>query len=208
MARTSAVLASAVCVAAAAIAQPYAAPSPTREVREAYFKGKVVQFQAERESLITRSFAVGPWRFGRRLREKPRDGRLNLYVVSPGSQFAVDGADPYGFNCIVNILPKGGAAVHWDVYWAIALDPTLTREIRTEQELLMATQREFATPENFKIEDAPGHELLRRYLKITSVGELDHYRRKSGHLPRMLIVPAHIVLKATAGEPAQPSQGE
>jgi|SRR5579884_2136711 len=190
-----------------AMAQPYA-PSPAREVREAYFQGQVVPFQAERDSLLQRSFTIGPWRFGRRLKAKPRDGRLNLYVVSPGSQFSVDGGQPYSFNCIVNALPKAGAEVEWDVYWAIALDPGLTREIRSEQDLLLATQKDFSPPDDFSIKDAPGHELLRRYLRIASVDELAQYRRKSGQLPRMLIVPARIVLKATAGDQPESDRSE
>lgn len=207
--RSAAAVASAVCVAAVALAQPYVAPSPAHDVREAYFQGQIVPFQAERDTLLQRSFVIGPWRFGHRLREKPRDGRLNLYVVSPGSQFEVDGGSPYTFNCIVNALPKrAGAHVEWDVYWAIALDPSLTREIRDEHDLLMATQMEFETPEDFKIQDAPGHEVLRRYLRIASVGDLDQFRRKSGHLPRMLIVPAHIVLKASAGEADETNRSE
>jgi hypothetical protein len=207
--RTTAALASAVCVAAVALAQPYVAPLPAREVREAYYRGVLVPFQAERDTLLQRSFVIGPWRFGHRLREKPRDGRLNFYVVSPGTQFDVDGGAPYSFNCIVNALPKRpGAQVEWDVYWAIVLDPSLTREIRSEQDLLMATQMEFETPEDFKIQDAPGHELLRRYLRIASVGDLDQFRRKSGHLPRMLIVPARVVLRASAGELLQTDRSE
>lgn len=194
------------CVAAIAIAQPYAAPAPSHQVREAYYQGQLVSFEAERDSLITRSFVVGQWRFGRRFSAKPHDGRLNLYVTSPGSQYSVDGGAPYTFNCIVNALPNVGAEVEWDVYWAVVLDPSFANEIRTEQDLLLGTQAEFAPAQDFAIQKIPGRELLRRYLHVTTVNELDQYRRKSGELPRVLIVPAHVVLKASAGSQQQASE--
>jgi hypothetical protein len=200
---SSAALASAVCVAAVGIGQQYVAGAPSHQVHEAYFEGQLVPFHAERDSLITRSFTVGAWRFGRRVHAKPRDGRLNLYVLSPGDQYPAEAGAPYSFNCVVNALPKQGAEVEWDVYWAIVLDPTLTDPIHDEKELLLATQAEFAPTSEFRVQDVPGYELLRRYLRISTMSELDHYRRKSGELPRVLIVPAHIVLKATAGEPVE-----
>lgn len=189
-------------MAAVAIGQPYVAPLPAHQVKEAYFQGQLVPFEAERDSLISRSFVVGPWHFGRRLRAKPRDGRLNLYITSPGSEYVVDASASYGFNCIVNALPKTGAQVEWDVYWAVVLDPVLTDEIHSEQDLLLATQADFPDTVDFTIQKTPGHELLRRYLRITTMNDLDKYRRKSGEFPRVLIIPAHIVLKATAGQPS------
>ena len=189
------------------IAQPYA-PSPSRQVKEAYFQGQLVPFEAERDTLITRSFTVGPWRFGRRMRAKPRDGRLNLYVTSPGSQYSVDGGAPYAFNCLLNALPKTGAEAEFDVYWAVVLDPTLTDEIRSERDLLLGTQAEFSPAPDYEIQQAPGYEFLRRYLRITNVNGLDHYRRKSGELPRILIVPARVVLKASAGDESPPTPSE
>ncbi|MBV8207592.1 MAG: hypothetical protein JO041_12430 [Acidobacteria bacterium] len=197
--------ASAACLAAVT-AQSYMAAGPPRQVRSAYFEGQLVPFEAQHETLITRSFSIGPWRFGRREHTNPRDGRLNLYISAPGSQYAVDGAAAFSFNCIINAVPKPGSEVEWDVYWAVALDPALTEEIRGEQALLIDTQAEFAPAPDFTVEQAPGHELLRRYLRVATVDDLDKYRRKSGELPRVLIVPARIMLKASAGE-KQPASG-
>jgi hypothetical protein len=133
---------------------------------------------------------------------------LNLYVTSPGTEYLVDGGAPFGFNCLLNALPKAGGETEWDVYWAVVLDPALTQEIRSERDLLLDTQAEFPPAPDFTLEQAPGYELLRRYVRVTSIKELDQYRRKSGELPRVLIVPAHIMLKASAGERPQPGQTE
>lgn len=184
------------------------ASAPAREVHEAYFQGETVPFRAERDNLIRRSFTIGPWRFGRRFAAKPRDGRLNLYVLSPGSQYSVDGATPFGFNCLINALPKSGTQAEWDVYWAVVLDPALTTEFRSEQDLLLATQAEFPPAEDYTPQVAPGREVLRRYLHVTDTSDLDRYRRKSGELPRVLIVPAHIVLRASAGAEQQPAHAQ
>jgi len=125
---------------------------------------------------------------------------LNLYITSPGSQYPADASSPFGFNCLLNALPKTGAQARYDVYWAVVLDPALKKEIRSERELLLATQAEFAPKKDYAVKDAPGYELLHRYMRVTNLKDLKPYRRrKSGELPRVIIVPAHIVLEAGAG---------
>jgi hypothetical protein len=173
-----------------------------RQVKEAYLQGHIVPFEAERDSLLSRSFVIGPWHFGRRLRDKPRDGRLNLYVVAPGTQYSVEGSSPFAFNCLLNALPKTGAEAKYDVYWAVVLDPSFKKEIRSERDLLLGTQAEFAPKNDYTVQDAPGYELMHRYMRVANLKELKSYRRKSGKMPRVIIVPAHIVVKASAGNSA------
>ena len=197
------------CVAAVSFGQPYA-PTPAHQVKEAYFQGRIVPFEAEPDSLLSRSFVIGSWHFGRRLRDKPRDGRLNLYITSPGSQYPVEGSSPFGFNCLLNALPKTRGEAKYDVYWAVVLDPAFKKEIHSERDLLLATQAEFEPKKDYTVQGAPGYELLRRYVRVANLKDLKPYRRKSGALPRVIIVPARIVLKASAGDsaPSQLSNGK
>ena len=188
---------------AAGAASLLLARTPTRPVTKLYLDGREVDFVAEAGTSAASHFEIGQWRFGRKIREpKPNDKRLNLYVVSPGKQYPVNAAPPYGFNCIVNALSKPGNAAEWDIYWAIALDPTLgNADVKSEKALIVATEAEFPAADDFDPARAPGHEILRRYMKISKPADLERFRRESGKLPRLIIVPAGIVLRARVEEP-------
>ena len=56
--------------------------------------------------------------------------------------------------------------------------------------------------DGFEPSRAPGHEVLRRYLKIDKADGLEKFRRESGKFPRLIIVPARIVIRARVEEPA------
>ena len=195
-----------VCVAAAAVATAAAIPprSPSKPVTKLYLDGREVSFIAQPGTSALNRFEIGPWRFGRKIRDpKPKDKRLNLYVVSPGKQYELSGTGAFGFNCIVNALPKPGAEVEWDIYWAVVLDPALAGvDLKNEKDLIVATEAEFAPAEDFSPSQAPGHELLHRYLKIDSAAGLQRFRRQSGNLPRVIIVPVGIVLRARVEDEA------
>jgi hypothetical protein len=195
-----------ICVVAAAAVTAAVVParSSSQPITKLYLDGREVSFSAQSGSSPINRFEIGPWRFGRKIRDpKPRDKRLNLYVVSPGNEYEVTGSGRYGFNCIVNALPKPGAEVEWDIYWALVLDPALAdSDLKSEKDLIVATEAEFTPAEDFTLAKAPAHEVLRRYLKIDSAERLQKFRRQSGNLPRLIIVPAGIVLRARVEEQA------
>lgn len=173
-----------------------------KTVKTVYLDGRAVGFEAAPASLAGRGFEIGPWRFGRRIRDpKPRDERLNLYIVAPGTQYQVSGAAGFGFNCVINALSKPGAQPEWDIYWAVVLDPAMAQsDFRDEHDLIRGTEAEFLPPQGFALIQVPGHEMLRRYLKIESVEGMQRFRRKSGALPRVILVPSGSVLRARAEE--------
>jgi hypothetical protein len=196
-------LRAAVCCCALLAGAPAAGPPPAgKSVRTVYLDGRPVAFDAAPAGGVSRGFEVGPWRFGRRIRDpKPRDGRLNLYIVSPGSQYVVSGAAGFGFNCVINSLSKPGVEPEWDVYWAIVLDPALAKsDMRDEHDLIRGTEAEFTPDSGFALAQAPGKEVLRRYLKVEKMEGLERFRRKSGALPRVILVPSGSVLRARAEE--------
>src|SRR5438874_13789297 len=52
---------------------------------------------------------LGPWRLGTRVLDpKPRDKRPNLYIVAPGTQYHLEGADELDHNASVNAVPESG----------------------------------------------------------------------------------------------------
>jgi hypothetical protein len=121
-------------------------------------------------------------------------------VVAPGSQHRVQGYEAYNHNDIVNYMPANASPVEWDVYWAVVLDPALEREFRSEDELLMATQKEFHPGESFRFDEIPAAGFLRDIVKIGSLEALDKYRRPSGNLPQVLILPADFAVRASVHE--------
>jgi len=146
----------------------------------------------------------GPWTLGSPLSEdKPQDQRLNLYVVLPGIQYRSSSYPEYDHNMVVNKLTVDKAH-DWDVYWCFVLDPSLDADLRSERELLAAAQEDFHPPDLFDVEDVPAHEFLTERLHIRTLEEMRQYRRKGGSFPRLLIVPAHIALRATT-ESSEPS---
>jgi hypothetical protein len=152
-----------------------------------------------------RQFLIGPWNIPARVeRDKPRDPRPNLYIFAPGTQYMADHAPQYNHNEIISTLPVKAEPRDWDVYWAIVLDPSFTEDIHSEQQLVMSTQEGFEPAEGLLFDDIPGATFLREFLKIDSVEELRKYARQDGALPRLIIVPAGLSIRAVASDPDAP----
>ena len=181
-----------------AAAAPPRLPMPT-----AYYEGAVVSVEMERPARGQHSLTFGPWQFGVYPRdERPRDRRLNLYVVIPGRQHHAEGWDDYDHNMIVNAVPGGDDLVEWDVYWVLVLDPHLREDLRSERDLLVAAQERFLPGDLFEFEDVPSDTVLRDYLHIDSLAGVSRYRAKDGSLPRLLVVPAGCVVRMKVASPA------
>jgi len=187
-------------------ASAHASPSASKpkdalfsQTRPTYFNGKVIEMKYSRGS---HDFKIGSWNIlAHVLHEKPRDPHPNLYIVAPGTQYTSDGAGQFDHNEIISTLPLKSEPIEWDVYYAVVLDPSLQENFRSERQLILATQNEFAPGENFTFEDIPGAAFLKRYLHIDSIEGLQPYRRSADKLPRLVIVPAKITVKAAAIEP-------
>lgn len=152
------------------------------------------------EAAGTRKLAsVGPWNLGERLGDdKPADKRLNLYVVVPGTQYRTPGKAEYDHNLVINKYTVDGKPRDWDVFWCFILDPRLRADLRSERELLMAKHQTFRPAALFEFKDIPSHALMAERLSMKSMADLKPYRRKDGSLPQMLILPAHLAVRATA----------
>jgi hypothetical protein len=152
------------------------------------------------EPLGTRKLAsVGPWNLGERLGEdKLTDKRLNLYFVAPGRQYRSPGKPEYDHNLIVNKYTVDGKPRDWDVFWCFILDPALRPDLRSERELLLAKHQTFRPPALFEFKDVPSHALMAERLSVKSMADLKRFRRKDGSLPRLLILPARLAVRATA----------
>jgi hypothetical protein len=148
----------------------------------------------------TRKLAtVGPWNLGQRLEnDNPVDKRLNLYVVVPGVQYRAQGKAEYDHNLVVNKYTVDGKPRDWDVFWCFILDPSLHADLRSERELLLAKHQTFRPATLFEIKDVPAHALMAERLGVKSLADLKRYRRKDGTLPRLLILPARLAVRATA----------
>ena len=178
-----------------------AAPIASVKPFPAYHDGEKVVFSPEHTG-TNRLASFGPWNLGERLSEgKPLDNRLNLYVVVPGGQYHSAAKPEYDHNRIVNKYTVDGNVREWDIFYCFVIDPALNRDIRSENDLLMAAHQTFIPAEVFRISDAPSNSMLAEKLGITSMSEMRHYRRKDGGLPRMLIVPARLAVRATAEQP-------
>jgi len=148
----------------------------------------------------TRKLAsVGPWNLGERVAEdKPTDKRLNLYVVVPGAQYRAPGKAEYDHNLVINKYTVDGKPRDWDVFWCFILDPTLRPDLRSERELLLGKHQTFRPATLFEFRDVPSHALMAEGLSIKSMDDLRRFRGKDGTLPRLLIVPARLAVRATA----------
>lgn len=147
---------------------------------------------------------LGPWTLGERLSssdEKPRDKRLNLYVVVPGGQYRSAARPEYDHNLVVNKYTVDGKPREWDIFWCFALDSTLPLDLRSERDLLLAAHQTFRPKENFAVQLLPANPVMKERLSVTKVEDLKRFRRKDGSLPRLLIVPAHLAVRATAERP-------
>jgi hypothetical protein len=163
----------------------------------AYYESNSVRFVPEAAS-IRLSASLGPWTFGRRLRQgKPRDGRLNLYVVIPGKQYSSAGTPEYDHNLVLNTLTHEKAR-EWDIFWCLVLDSELDGDFRSEHDLLVAAQQTFRPADLFDIEDIPAHQVLKEKTGVDSLARLRRYRRRDGSLPRLLILPAKLAVSASA----------
>ena len=148
----------------------------------------------------TRKLAnVGPWSLGERLTDdKPKDKRLNLYFVAPGTQYRHHGKPEYDHNLIVNKYTVDGKPRDWDIFWCFILDPTLKADLRSERELLVAKHQTFRPDAQFEFKDIPSHALLAERISVKSLADMKRFRRKDGSLPRLLILPARLAVRATA----------
>jgi len=180
------------------------APSadPPSSVSAVYLRGQPVDFHLASAGQGQQPFSIGPWQFGARVSDrKPRDKRLNLYLVAPGTQHHAEGYEEFDHNDVINALPPGDATVEWDVYWAIVLDPTLRQDLRSEQDLIVRAQEGFVPGDLFEFQDIPGQAFLRAFLEIDSLDGLAPYQRRDGQLPRVIIVPAGFAIRASAALP-------
>ena len=152
------------------------------------------------ESVGTRRMAsIGPWNLGQRLGDdKPADKRLNLYVVVPGTQYRAPGKAEYDHNLVINKYTVDGKPRDWDIFWCFILDPTLKPDLRSERELLLGKHQRFRPPTLFEFKDIPSHALMAERLSLKSMADLRRFRRADGSLPRLLILPARLTVRATA----------
>lgn len=144
---------------------------------------------------------LGPWDLGERLssdQEKPRDQRLNLYVVVPGGQYRSPSHPEYDHNLVINKYPIDHKPREWDIFWCLELDTSLPSDVRSERDLLQAAHQRFLPAVSFTVREIPAGTVMAERLSVTKIEDLKRFRHKDGSLPRMLIVPAHLAVKATA----------
>ena len=174
--------------------------APVPEVTKplsAYQDGTIVLFSPE-TPITGRVASLGPWTLGKRLpQDKPLDKRLNLYVVIPGKQYQSPTSPEYDHNLIVNTLTHDQVK-EWDIFWCFVLDSRLEEDFRSEHDLLVAAHQSFIPADLFDVEDIPGNDALREKTGIQSLADLRRYRHKDRSLPRLLILPAHLAVRATA----------
>ena len=193
------------CAAALWAGTPSA--DPPSSVSSVYLRNQRVSFRLTPVEKGQRPFSIGPWQFGVRVSDrKPRDKRLNLYLVAPGTQHHAEGREEFDHNDVINALPPGDAVVEWDVYWAIVLDPALRQDLRSEQDLIVKAQEGFVPGDLLEFQDIPGQGFLRAFLEIDSLDGLAPYRRRDGQLPRVIIVPAGFAIRASAALPEAESK--
>jgi hypothetical protein len=182
----------------------FGAAAPRREVVKpfsVYHDGDDLIFTPEATG--THKLAgVGPWNLGERVTEdKLVDKRLNLYFVAPGVQYRAPGKPDYDHNLIVNKYTVDGKPRDWDVFWCFILDPALRPDLRSEKELLLGKHQTFRPAKAFEFKNIPSHALLAERLSIKSMADLKRFRRADGSLPRLLILPARLAVRATAAVP-------
>jgi hypothetical protein len=151
---------------------------------------------------------LGPWDLGERLsadQETPRDKRLNLYVVVPGGQYHSASHPEYDHNLVINKYPVDHNPREWDIFWCLQLDPSLPTDLRAEHDLLQAAHQRFTPPASFALREVPASAVMAERLSVVKVEDLKRFRHKDGSLPRMLIVPAHLALRATAEQQKTPA---
>ena len=171
-------------------------PDPVKPL-SAYHDGAEVVFTPQSEGMGPIA-SFGPWTLGRTLREeKPLDKRLNLYVVVPGRQYRSPAHSPYDHTLIVNTLTEDKPR-EWDIYWCFVLDPAFQGDLRSEHDLLVAAQQSFRPADLFDLEDVFGQEAMAEKIGVRTLSDLKRYRHPDRSLPRVLIVPARLALRAIA----------
>jgi hypothetical protein len=189
-----------------------AEPPLSAPINRAYLEGQLVSIAFHQpETKRERAFAIGPWRFGAKVTapakgapDKPHDKRLNLYIVAPGSQNAMAANDSFDHTVLINAKPQAdGAEMEFDVYYALVLDPRLRIDVKSERELLLATQEDFVPGDLFEFDDLPSADFLRSVMQIGAVSDLRRFRKRNGALPRVAIVPAGFALRAAVAEYTQ-----
>jgi len=165
----------------------------------AYHNGGDIVFAPEHTG-SRRMASFGPWNLGERLLDdgKPVDKRLNLYIVAPGGQYRSPSRPEYDHNRVVNKYTADGKAHEWDIFWCFVLDPTLPPDLRSERELLLAKQQTFHPADLFDFNDVPAHAAMADKLGMATFADLKRFRRKDGSMPRLVIVPARLAVRATA----------
>jgi hypothetical protein len=151
---------------------------------------------------------LGPWDLGERLspdRETPTDKRLNLYVVVPGGQYHSASHPEYDHNLVINKYPVDHKSREWDIFWCLELDPSLPADLRSEHDLLQAAHQRFKPPATFALRQVPASAVMAERLSVTKVDDLKRFRHRDGSFPRMLIVPAHLAVRATAEQQKAPA---
>jgi hypothetical protein len=147
---------------------------------------------------------VGDLRLGRVLADPtPNDHRDNVYVVCPGAK-PEPGKPGENFRLVLSTMPRTEAPLEWDIYWVIVLDPTLPTSFTSESDLLMAAQKAFTPGPDFSFSGIPGAALLRKYLHIDSREGLAPFQVAGGDLPKLIMVPAHMAIRASAVAPDAP----
>ena len=187
-------------------------PASTPQVDRAYLGGQLVALRfAPPQTKREKAFLMGPWIFGAKIAmpakgsaDKPHDRRLNLYIVSPGAMNDAAASDDFDHTVIINARPEtDGIETEFDVYYAVVLDPQLRIELRSERELLLATQEEFVPGDLFDLNDVPSAAFLSAVLQIDSLAGLRRFRKPNGAMPRVAIVPAGFALRAAVAEYTQ-----
>jgi hypothetical protein len=188
-------------ILSAAMGRSAPIPEPLKPLA-AFHDGAEIVFAPE-SGETTRLATFGPWTLGQPLREeKPLDKRLNLYILIPGRQYRSPTRPEYDHTLLVNTLTEDRAR-EWDIYWCFVLDSSVAPDIRSEHDLLVAAQESFRPRDLFDVEDIPGHEVMAEKLNVKDLSDLRKYRHKDRTLPRVLIVPARVALRATAANPAE-----
>jgi hypothetical protein len=74
----------------------------------------------------------------------------------------------------------------------------LRDDLRSERELLVAKHDTFRPADLFDIRDVPAHALMAERVGIKTMADLKRFRRRDGSLPRLLILPARLAVRASA----------
>jgi len=195
-----------VAVSATAGSKPQA-KTPTKPVsrkihlKEAYYAGDLVKLQTAPIQTGESYVVVGPWSLGPRVATQPSDKRPNLYFVVPGSLHQVAEYPAYGHTLILSLAPDEPR--DFDIYWAVVLDPSLKDDFTSERQLLLATQQTFVPGDSFSFDQIPSAGFLRDFLKMSSLDDLDKYKRPDGGLPRMAIITAQRAVRISVEKPEE-----